>query len=94
MRSPTRFYTGETKVLTKCVNYTSGGGAGGTVKAPLVGAGSDVVLCDVSDSVIMRACSYVNYYVLCLVCWILLGITGKNITIHSEQVIHGSGSSD
>lgn len=25
----------------------------------------------------MRRSSYVNYYVLCLVCWILLGITGK-----------------
>jgi hypothetical protein len=25
----------------------------------------------------MRRSPYVNYYVLCLVCWILLGITGK-----------------
>lgn len=25
----------------------------------------------------MRRSSYVNYYVLCLVCWILLGISGK-----------------
>lgn len=27
--------------------------------------------------VAMRTSSYINYYVLCLVCWILLGITGK-----------------
>ncbi|XP_046430316.1 hemicentin-2-like isoform X1 [Neodiprion fabricii] len=58
-------------------------GGRGTQKAPPVGAGADVVLCDVSDSVIMRACSYVNYYVLCLVCWILLGITGVSTRSHS-----------
>ncbi|XP_011058480.1 PREDICTED: neurotrimin-like [Acromyrmex echinatior] len=31
----------------------------------------------------MRRSSYVNYYVLCLVCWILLGITGVSTRSHS-----------
>ncbi|XP_012282057.1 cell adhesion molecule 4 [Orussus abietinus] len=31
----------------------------------------------------MRASSHVNYYVLCLVCWILLGITGVSTRSHS-----------
>ncbi|CAG5100263.1 Similar to zig-8: Zwei Ig domain protein zig-8 (Caenorhabditis elegans) [Cotesia congregata] len=33
--------------------------------------------------VTMRTTSYVNYYVLCLVCWILLGITGVSTRSHS-----------
>lgn len=36
----------------------------------------------------MRRSSYVNYYVLCLVCWILLGITGK---ISTPPVTYVSG---
>ncbi|XP_034195862.1 neurotrimin isoform X4 [Osmia lignaria lignaria] len=31
----------------------------------------------------MRRSCYVNYYVLCLVCWILLGITGVSTRSHS-----------
>ncbi|XP_015604174.1 cell adhesion molecule 4 [Cephus cinctus] len=31
----------------------------------------------------MRTSSYVNYYVLCLVCWILLGVTGVSTRSHS-----------
>ncbi|KAG7203592.1 hypothetical protein KM043_013634 [Ampulex compressa] len=30
----------------------------------------------------MRRSSYVNYYVLCLVCWVLLGITGVSTRSH------------
>ncbi|XP_011310822.1 lachesin [Fopius arisanus] len=33
--------------------------------------------------VTMRTPSYVNYYVLCLVCWIVLGITGVSTRSHS-----------
>lgn len=44
-----------------------------------------VVVVVVTVFVIMRRSSYVNYYVLCLVCWILLGITGK---IHFTRVTY------
>ncbi|XP_034943733.1 hemicentin-1-like [Chelonus insularis] len=33
--------------------------------------------------VTMRTSSYINYYVLCLVCWILLGITGVSTRSYS-----------
>ncbi|KYM92342.1 Myosin-IXa [Atta colombica] len=44
--------------------------------------------------IIMRRSSYVNYYVLCLVCWILLGITANYIFVVTVPKIEILGDRD